>query len=84
MAELGDTTLIGSAPGVTLMLPDPYVAPNHLEITRQPDGFYARDLGAPTGTGCRGHRLGPIPFKVTNGDLLLLCPSVQLLFEMAP
>lgn len=84
VAELGDLTMIGSAPGVTLMLPDPYIGPQHLEISRRPDGFYARDLGTPTGTGVRGQRLGPIPFKLANGDLIMLGPSVQLLFETAP
>jgi pSer/pThr/pTyr-binding forkhead associated (FHA) protein len=85
IAELADMTIIGSMPGqASLVLPDPYVGPMHLEISRRMDGFYARDLGTPTGTGCRGQRLGPQPLKLVNGDLLLLGPSIQLLFETAP
>lgn len=81
-AELGDVTVIGNQAGqATLVLPDPYVGPRHVEITRMPDGFYARDLGWQTGTACRGQRLGPQPFKLAHGDVISLGPSVTLVFE---
>jgi NADPH-dependent 2,4-dienoyl-CoA reductase/sulfur reductase-like enzyme/pSer/pThr/pTyr-binding forkhead associated (FHA) protein len=84
-AELADVTVIGSMTGAaTLVLTDPHVGPQHVEITRRPDGFYARDLGAPAGTACRGQRLGPQPIQLASGDLLFLGPSVELLFEVAP
>ncbi|MBX3230840.1 MAG: FAD-dependent oxidoreductase [Labilithrix sp.] len=85
VAELGDVTVIGSQPAQsTLALPDPYLGPMHLELRRLPDGFYVRDLGAASGTVCRGKRLGPHPFKLANGDILILGPNVQILFEAAP
>jgi pSer/pThr/pTyr-binding forkhead associated (FHA) protein len=85
VAELSDVTVIGSHPQQsTLVLADPRLGPRHVEITRQADGFYARDLGTQTGTSCRGQRLGPQPFKLHNGDVLVLGQNVALLFEAAP
>ena len=85
VAELADVTVIGNHPQqATLVLADPYLGPRHVEILRQPDGFYARDLGTQTGTSCRGQRLGPQPFKLHNGDVLMLGQNVALLFEAAP
>ena len=85
VAELADVTVIGNHPQQsTLVLADPYLGPRHVEILRQPDGFYARDLGTQTGTSCRGQRLGPQPFKLHNGDVLMLGQNVALLFEAAP
>ena len=85
VAELADVTVIGSHPQQsTLVLADPRLGPRHVEIVRQPDGFYARDLGTHTGTSCRGQRLGPQPFKLHNGDVLVLGQNVALLFEAAP
>lgn len=84
VAELADVTVIGSHPQQsTLVLADPRLGPRHVEIMRQPDGFYARDLGFQTGTSCRGQRLGPQPFKLHNGDVLILGQNVALLFEAA-
>jgi NADPH-dependent 2,4-dienoyl-CoA reductase/sulfur reductase-like enzyme/pSer/pThr/pTyr-binding forkhead associated (FHA) protein len=83
VAELTDVTVIGNQPGqATLVLADPHLGPRHVEILRQADGFYARDLGFHTGTSCRGQRLGPQPFKLHNGDVLML-GQVALLFEAA-
>ena len=85
VAELADVTVIGSHPQQsTLVLADPRLGPRHVEILRQPDGFYARDLGTQLGTSCRGQRLGPQPFKLANGDVLILGQNVALLFEAAP
>jgi NADPH-dependent 2,4-dienoyl-CoA reductase/sulfur reductase-like enzyme/pSer/pThr/pTyr-binding forkhead associated (FHA) protein len=82
VAELADVTVIGSHPQhATLVLPDPRLGPRHVEIMRHADGFYARDLGSQTGTSCRGHQLGPQPFKLHNGDVLILGQNVALLFE---
>lgn len=81
-AELGEVTVIGAQAGqATLVLPDPYVGPRHVEIMRMADGFYARDLGWQTGTMCRGQRLGPQPFKLAHGDVIMIGPSVHLAFE---
>ena len=85
VAELTDRTLIGSQPGATLLLPDARVGPMHLEIMRQPDGFYARDLGSQRGTSCRGQMIGPQPFKLAHGDVIVLGQNaVALLFEGSP
>jgi nitrite reductase (NADH) large subunit len=84
VAELADVTVIGSQPGQsTLVLADPWLGPRHVEITKHADGFYARDLGSQTGTSCRGQRLGPQPFKLHHGDVLILGQNVALLFEAA-
>jgi len=85
VAELADVTVIGNQPGeATLVLADPRLNPRHVEILRHADGFYARDLGSHVGTSCRGQRLGPQPFKLHNGDVLILGPNVvALLFEAA-
>ena len=85
LIEAGALAVIGSHPQhSTLVLADPHLAPRHVEILRQPDGFYARDLGTQTGTSCRGQRLGPQPFKLQNGDVLMLGQNIALLFEAAP
>lgn len=85
IAELAERTVIGSQPGATLLLPDARVGPMHLEIMRQPDGFYARDLGSQRGTSCRGQMIGPQPFKLAHGDVIVLGQNaVALLFEGSP
>lgn len=82
VAELADVTVIGNHPGhSTLVLADPRLGPRHVEIVKHTDGFYARDLGSPMGTSCRGQRLGPQPFKLHHGDVLILAQNVAILFE---
>lgn len=82
VAELADVTVIGNHPQqATLVLADPRLNPRHVEIMRHADGFYARDLGSQMGTSCRGQQLGPQPFKLHNGDVLILGQNVALLFE---
>ena len=85
VAELTDVTVIGNQPGqATLLLADPRIGPRHVEILRHADGFYARDLGSQRGTMCRGQQLGPQPFKLHNGDVIVLgANAVALLFEAA-
>ena len=85
VAELTDVTVIGNQPGqATLLLADPRIGPRHVEILRHADGFYARDLGSQRGTSCRGQQLGPQPFKLHNGDVIVLGQNVvALLFEAA-
>lgn len=85
VAELAEVTIIGSHPQhATLVLADARLGPRHVEISRRADGFYARDLGWQTGTSCRGQQLGPQPFKLHNGDVLVLAQNIALLFEAAP
>jgi NADPH-dependent 2,4-dienoyl-CoA reductase/sulfur reductase-like enzyme/pSer/pThr/pTyr-binding forkhead associated (FHA) protein len=82
IAELAEQTIIGSDPRqCTLAVPDPYVGPRHVEIMRHPTGFFVRDLGTQTGTQCRGQRLGPQPFPLQHGDVIVLGANVALLFE---
>ena len=85
IAELADRMLIGSQPGACqVVLHDPTVAPQHVEIVRGGDGvFYARDLGSRAGTQIRGHRLGPAPIRLTSGDVLVV-GQAALLFEATP
>jgi NADPH-dependent 2,4-dienoyl-CoA reductase/sulfur reductase-like enzyme/pSer/pThr/pTyr-binding forkhead associated (FHA) protein len=85
VAELADHTVIGNQPGqATLVLADPRIGQRHLEILRRVDGFYARDLGSQRGTSCRGQQLGPQPFKLHHGDVIVLGQNVvALLFEAA-
>jgi pSer/pThr/pTyr-binding forkhead associated (FHA) protein len=84
-AELAEQTIIGADPRqCTLVVPDPYVGPRHVEITRFPQGFFARDLGTPAGTSCRGQRLGPQPFALQHGDVIVLGSNVALVFETSP
>jgi nitrite reductase (NADH) large subunit len=85
VAELADVTVIGNHPQhSTLVLADPRLGPRHVEIVKHADGFYARDLGSQTGTSCRGQQLGPQPFKLHHGDVLVLGQNVALLFEASP
>jgi pSer/pThr/pTyr-binding forkhead associated (FHA) protein len=86
VAELADVTVIGNQHGqCTLVLADPRLGPRHVEITRLADGFYARDLGSQAGTSCRGQWLGPQPFKLHHGDVIVLGQNVvALLFEASP
>ena len=85
VAELADVTVIGNQPGqATLLLADPRIGPRHVEILRHTDGFYLRDLGSQRGTSCRGQQVGPQPFKLHNGDVIVLGQNVvALLFEAA-
>jgi nitrite reductase (NADH) large subunit len=82
VAELHELTVIGNHPQhATLVLADPRLGPGHVEIKRLADGFYARDLGSRAGTSCRGQQLGPQPFKLHHGDVLVLAQTISLLFE---
>jgi len=85
VAELSDVTVVGNQPGqATLLLADPRIGPRHVEILRHAYGFYARDLGSQRGTSCRGQQLGPQPFKLHHGDVIVLGQNVvALLFEAA-
>jgi len=82
VAELAEKTLVGSQPGACqIVVHDPMVAPQHVEIVRAGDGgYYVRDLGTRTGTQIRGQRLGPAPLRLTSGDVIVLGQSA-LLFE---
>lgn len=85
VAELNEVTVIGNHPQhATLVLADPRLGPRHVEITRLADGFYARDLGSRAGTSCRGQQLGPQPFKLHHGDVIVLAQNIALLFEASP
>jgi pSer/pThr/pTyr-binding forkhead associated (FHA) protein len=85
--ELGDRMIVGNQPGACQMLvPDPTIAPQHLELSRHPDGFYARDLSAALGPTYGTFRQGqPLtsPTRLTHGDVLTLGRSVTLLYEEA-
>jgi NADPH-dependent 2,4-dienoyl-CoA reductase/sulfur reductase-like enzyme/pSer/pThr/pTyr-binding forkhead associated (FHA) protein len=85
VAELQDHTVIGSQPGgCHLLVQDHQVLPQHLEIVKRPDGFYARALDFRVPTVCRGQVLGPAPVKLASGDVLTLGPRVGVLFEGTP
>jgi pSer/pThr/pTyr-binding forkhead associated (FHA) protein len=82
VAELLDHVIVGNQPGAChLLVQDPQVLPQHLEIAKRPDGFYARALDLRIATTWRGQVLGPMPIKLTSGDVLTLGPRVSLLFE---
>jgi NADPH-dependent 2,4-dienoyl-CoA reductase/sulfur reductase-like enzyme/pSer/pThr/pTyr-binding forkhead associated (FHA) protein len=85
VAELQDHTIVGNQPGAChLLVQDAQVLPQHLEIVKRPDGFYARVLDPRIATTWRGQVLGPAPVKLTSGDVLNLGPRVSLLFEGSP
>ncbi len=85
VAELQEHTLVGNQPGAChLLVQDPQVLPQHLEIVRRPEGFFARALDFRVATTWRGQVLGPTPVKLTSGDVLTLGPRVSLLFEGTP
>jgi predicted component of type VI protein secretion system len=85
VAELQDHFIVGNQPGAChLLVQDPHVMPQHLEIAKRPDGFYARALDLRIATTWRSQVLGPAPVKLTSGDVLTLGSRVSLLFEGYP
>jgi NADPH-dependent 2,4-dienoyl-CoA reductase/sulfur reductase-like enzyme/pSer/pThr/pTyr-binding forkhead associated (FHA) protein len=85
IADLQEHFIVGNQPGAChLLVQDPHVLPQHLEIARRPDGFYARALDLRIATTWRSQVLGPMPVKLTSGDVLTLGPRVSLLFEGYP
>ncbi len=85
VVELQEHTLVGNQPGAcNLLVQDPQVLPQHLEIVRRPEGFFARPLDFRVATTWRGQVLGPMPVRLTSGDVLMLGPRVSLLFEGTP
>jgi pSer/pThr/pTyr-binding forkhead associated (FHA) protein len=85
VADLQEHTVVGNQPGAChLLVQDAQVLPQHLEIVKRPDGFYARALDSRIATTWRGQMLGPMPVRLTSGDVLTLGPRVSLLFEGSP
>jgi NADPH-dependent 2,4-dienoyl-CoA reductase/sulfur reductase-like enzyme/pSer/pThr/pTyr-binding forkhead associated (FHA) protein len=85
VAELQDHLIVGNQPGAChLLVQDPHVLPQHLEIAKRPDGFYARALDLRVATTWRSQVLGAMPVKLTSGDVLTLGPRVSVLFEGYP
>jgi hypothetical protein len=86
--ELGEQMIVGNRAGAChLVVPDPTIAPQHVELTRRPDGYYARDLSAQHSPALGTFRQGqPLtaPTRLQTGDVLTLGRSVMLLFEEAP
>lgn len=54
-----DITTLGSAPGNTIVIPDPAVSRKHIGIRRDPEGagWELADLGSTNGVYVNGHRL---------------------------
>ncbi len=82
VAEIADVIVIGSRQGACNMLVlDPTVHPQHVELSRRPDGIYARDLAR--ATYLRGQPL-LAPTRLATGDVLMLSPHISVLFEEEP
>ncbi len=61
-------TLIGSAPGVGIVINDPAVSRLHVEVELRGDGLWARDLGSRNGTFLEGIQIAGA--KVPQGGRL--------------
>jgi len=65
------TIRIGSAAGNDLVLDDPRISRNHLEIDAMPNGLRVRDLGSKNGTFLQGSRVGAIDLPPAGAVLTL-------------
>jgi Protein kinase domain/FHA domain len=73
VVQVGETALVGSGPGVNLVLRDPGLAPRHAAFRMSEDGLEVIDLGAPGGTRVNGSPLAVrVPTAVESGDLIEL------------
>jgi pSer/pThr/pTyr-binding forkhead associated (FHA) protein len=78
--EIGARVLLGSQAGAChLVLADPNIAPQHLELVRAPDGVWARDLGS--GATFRAGQPMRGPQRLASGDTLVLGRGTALVFE---
>jgi two-component system, NtrC family, response regulator GlrR len=82
VVTLGDEiTTLGSAPGNTVVLPDPAVSRKHLGIRRDPSGvaFELADLGSTNGVYVNGHRLAKR--LLVPGDIIRIGGS-EMVFHL--
>jgi hypothetical protein len=77
----GEVTVIGRSRRCDIVLADPNVSRQHIEIRRQGDGFMLRDLGSTNGT--RLNRRDIKQAVLQHGDRIEL-GSTELLFERLP
>jgi hypothetical protein len=77
----GEVTVLGRSRRCDIVLADPNVSRQHVEIRRQGDGFMLRDLGSTNGT--RLNRRDVKQAVLQHGDRIEL-GATELLFERLP
>ncbi len=79
--ELGEISIVGAQPGAChVLLADPMIAPQHVEIYRRADGYYVRDLGSQLGSWRQGQALHQ-PARLVTGDTIAMGRHVMMIFE---
>jgi hypothetical protein len=78
---LGNYNIVGSQTDCQVVLTDPHVAAQHLELQLYQGVWYARDLGSSSGTVKSGQPLGPNAVAVAENDWFSLGPSLVVTFE---
>jgi NADPH-dependent 2,4-dienoyl-CoA reductase/sulfur reductase-like enzyme/pSer/pThr/pTyr-binding forkhead associated (FHA) protein len=82
--ELGEISVVGAQPGAChVLLADPMIAPQHVEISRRADGYYVRDLGSQLGSWRQGQPLHQ-PARLVTGDTIAMGQHVMMIFEEEP
>lgn len=61
-----------------IVLKDPFVSKNHLQIAEDEEEYYLEDLNSANGTYINGERVGDV-VKLKNGDILRV-GSIEFLF----
>ena len=74
-----DRIVIGRLASCDLVLSNPYVSRQHLEIQRTDDGFVVRYLKSRRGTFVDGHMVEETPLPLHDGSLISLGMAVVTL-----
>jgi pSer/pThr/pTyr-binding forkhead associated (FHA) protein len=70
-----------NAPFAVFMLDDNRVSREHVEIVRQPDGVYLRDMASSNGTWLNGKQLENYPVRLSSGDEIRLGTDTVLTYQ---
>jgi hypothetical protein len=78
---IGRRSSKASATSPVFMVDDSRVSREHIEIVRQPDGIYLRDLGSSNGTWLNGTQLEGTPVRLEDGAEIRLGTDTVLTYR---
>lgn len=76
-----ESIVIGRDAPADIILPFPAISRQHAHITRTPGGYYIADLGSRNGTCIGSHPVGGEPWRLSNGDEIVLGGAITLHFH---
>ena len=76
--SIGDRLTLGRNSHNNIVLKDPFVSKNHLQIVEDEEEFFLEDLGSANGTFLNGDKIEDV-IKLKNGDKISL-GNIEFLF----